>query len=1007
MEIDDSLYSRQRYVLGDTAMLHMAKSSVFLSGLGGLGVEIAKNIVLAGVKSLCVHDTHAATTWDLGTHFFLDPADVEAGVNRAVASVPRLAELNPYVEVRSCTEDLHSTVDLSFLRQHQCVILTGCSIRLQSRVDEFCRTQQPPIKFISADVYGVFCRAFCDFGPVFHVWDPTGEETKEIFIQNITQGNPGVVTCIDNKPHGLQEGDRVTFKEVYGMEALNGMNTSITVINSYTFGIGNTSQLPPYKHGGLAKQLKAQKTFTFEPLKSQLQSPSCLLVDLSKPEAPLQSHFALLALNEFNDQHGHLPSPSSLEDAETLYELAVSVGQRMRDPVEPDRRVITCLSVSSQGCFPPLVATLGGLVAQEALKALTGKFSPLFQWFYLDAIEVMEKLKIGNEDEFLPRRDRYDALRMCVGHETCKALQGLQAFMVGCGAIGCEMLKNMAVLGVGTEPSKGLVLLRIRPFRGCGFPPLETFLVTITDPDLIEKSNLNRQFLFRPRHIQQAKSSTAAEAARAINRDIQVDARLDRVGPATEEIYSDAFISKQQLVVTALDNVEARRYMDSRCVANQSPLLDSGTLGTKGHVEVVIPHLTESYNSQRDPPEEEIPFCTLKSFPAVIEHTIQWARDKFESSFAHKPATFSTFWEKQQHPHQVLQDLQVGRVQDSCIQAIKYLGRRPCTWDDCVVQARLKFEKYFNHKAKQLLHAFPLDTQLKDGSLFWQSPKRPPTPQTFDPSDELHFTFIMSAARQLAAVCDITFSDADLAQHNILSILERVTVPDFQPSDKHIITDETLKADQMKSGSSSQEEALAIGLLSQAIDQGMTKQELLRMTPLVFEKDCDANAHVDFVTAVSNLRARMYGIELASRLETKRIAGRIIPAIATTTATVSGLVALEMVKVVQGAALGAFKNCFLNLALPIMLFSEPAPAIRTPIRGDLSFTIWDKWTVQGNDDFTLQDLITTIKAQYGVKPTMVVQGVKMIYVPVMPGHSKRLKQTMNKLLKQQSDSMLI
>ena len=31
---------------------------------------------------------------------------------------------------------------------------------------------------------------------------------------------------------------------------------------------------------------------------------------------------------------------------------------------------------------------------------------------------------------------------------------------------------------------------------------------------------------------------------------------------------------------------------------------------------------------KRDPPEEEVPHCTLKSFPAVIEHTIQWARDK-------------------------------------------------------------------------------------------------------------------------------------------------------------------------------------------------------------------------------------------------------------------------------------------------------------------------------------------------------------------------------------------
>uniref|UniRef100_A0A8C4Q4I3 Ubiquitin-activating enzyme E1 C-terminal domain-containing protein n=1 Tax=Eptatretus burgeri TaxID=7764 RepID=A0A8C4Q4I3_EPTBU len=343
----------------------------------------------------------------------------------------------------------------------------------------------------------------------------------------------------------------------------------------------------------------------------------------------------------------------------------------------------------------------------------------------------------------------------------------------------------------------------------------------------------------------------------------------------------------------------------SRCVANQCPLLDSGTLGTKGHVEVVIPHLTESYNSQRDPPEEEIPFCTLKSFPAVIEHTIQWARDKFESSFAHKPATFSTFWEKQQDPHQVLRDLQAGRVHDSCVQAIKFLGRRPCTWDDCVVQARLKFEKYFNHKVR-VVHSF--------SSLFWQSPKRPPTPQTFEPSDEL-----------------------ENEETNVLFFFVPRYFLESRP------------------------------------------KELLRMTPLIFEKDCDANAHVDFVTAVSNLRARMYGIESASRLETKRIAGRIIPAIATTTATVSGLVALEMVKVVQGAALGAFKNCFLNLALPIMLFSEFVEGYMQ----NLNFLV----------DLTFQ-------VQYGVEPTMVVQGVKMIYVPVMPGHSKRLKQTMNKLLKQ-------
>ncbi len=71
----------------------------------------------------------------------------------------------------------------------------------------------------------------------------------------------------------------------------------------------------------------------------------------------------------------------------------------------------------------------------------------------------------------------------------------------------------------------------------------------------------------------------------------------------------------------------------SRCVTNRKPLMESGTLGAKGHVQVIVPDLTETYSNQQDPPEESVPYCTLKSFPATIEHTIQWARDKVSNSF--------------------------------------------------------------------------------------------------------------------------------------------------------------------------------------------------------------------------------------------------------------------------------------------------------------------------------------------------------------------------------------
>eukprot|EP00058_Branchiostoma_floridae_P020911 XP_002606401.1 hypothetical protein BRAFLDRAFT_118527 [Branchiostoma floridae] len=146
---------RQRYVLGDSAMVRMARSSVFLSGLGGLGVEVAKNIVLAGIKlhcicshsqSLTVHDTKTATVADLGTQFFLREGDIKEGKNRAEASVGRLAELNPYVTVKASTSPLGEDTDLAFLKEYQCVVLTEASLDLQLKVNSFCRTQDPPIK---------------------------------------------------------------------------------------------------------------------------------------------------------------------------------------------------------------------------------------------------------------------------------------------------------------------------------------------------------------------------------------------------------------------------------------------------------------------------------------------------------------------------------------------------------------------------------------------------------------------------------------------------------------------------------------------------------------------------------------------------------------------------------------------------------------------------------------------------------------------------------------------
>ncbi|XP_028832160.1 ubiquitin-like modifier-activating enzyme 6 isoform X2 [Denticeps clupeoides] len=1003
MEIDDSLYSRQRYVLGDSAMQQMAQSSVFISGLGGLGVEITKNIVLAGIKALTLHDSKVCEVGDLGTNFFIREEDVYAKRRRVEAVYPRVAELNPYVKVGVSTCPLDENADLSFLRGYQCVVLTEAHLSLQKRVNGFCHSQNPPVRFIGCELLGICARVFCDFGEKFEVSDPTGEESKELFIQNITQANPGVVTCMDARSHGLQTGQSVIFREINGMHTLNNTQHQVTVLSPHSFSIGSTSTLPPYAHGGTFRLVKTPQTYKFETMEKQLADPQILTPDFSKPDAPLQIHATMLALDSFQEQHSRLPNIGCTQDTEVLLGLTEEVNATLKNKVCVNQDLVQCLSRCARGCLPPLAAAVGGFASQEVLKALTGKFTPLQQWLYLDAIEVVQPLRSLPVEEFMPRCDRYDALRVCIGESLCQELHKLRIFMVGCGAIGCEMLKNFALLGVGLGKCSGEVCT--------------------TDPDLIEKSNLNRQFLFRPHHIQQPKSTTAALAALEINPSLQMDAHLNKVCPATEEIYNDAFFSRMHLVITALDNVEARRYVDSRCVSNQKALLDSGTMGTKGHTEIIVPNLTESYNSHRDPPEEEIPFCTLKSFPAVVEHTIQWARDKFESSFSHKPSMFSMFWQNYHSAEHVLQRMKLGENLDGSFQVVKLLSRRPLNWDQCVSLARLKFEKYFRRKALQLLHSFPLDTRLKDGTLFWQSPKRPPSPIEFDLSDPLHFSFILSAARLYAEVHNIPYTQKDLSFEAVSAALSAVKVPEYLPAEKRIETDETVKKpDQLKLTVSSEEERVAITQLEDMINthsvttgnlqthKPVYRQmmplthvspfvERLHMTPLIFEKDNDSNGHVDFVTAASALRACMYAIDPADRLTTKRIAGKIIPAIATTTAAVAGLVAVELIKVAAGCRFEAFKNCFFNLAIPVMVLTETAPVKRTRIRENISFSIWDRWTIHGHDDFTLSDFISAVREKYEVEPTMVVHGVKMLYVPVMPGHSKRLKFTMLKLVK--------
>lgn len=374
-------------------------------------------------------------------------------------------------------------------------------------------------------------------------------------------------------------------------------------------------------------------------------------------------------------------------------------------------------------------AAIGGIAAQEVMKACSGKFTPIYQYFCFDAVECLPENEPA-EENCQPIGSRYDSQIAVFGKDFQETLGALKYFVVGAGAIGCELLKNFAMMGVGYKNGS----------------------LYVTDMDRIEKSNLNRQFLFRPHDVQKPKSTCAAAAIQKMNPDINVVAYENRVGPDTEKTYDDDFFENLDGVANALDNIDARIYMDRRCVYYRKPLLESGTLGTMGNIQVVVPFLTESYSSSQDPPEKSIPICTLRNFPNAIEHTLQWARDMFEGIFKQNAENAAQYISD---PTFIDRTLSLPGVQPlETLESVKIalIDERPKSIVDCVKWARLHFQEQFSNQIVQLLFNFPPDQVTTTGQPFWSGPKRCPAPITFDVNEPLHLDYVWAAANLKAEV---------------------------------------------------------------------------------------------------------------------------------------------------------------------------------------------------------------------------------------------------------------
>ena len=199
---------------------------------------------------------------------------------------------------------------------------------------------------------------------------------------------------------------------------------------------------------------------------------------------------------------------------------------------------------------------------------------------------------------------RYEALIATFGEVHFEMVKTSCVLVVGAGGIGCEILKNLVLSG---------------------------FLnIEVIDLDTIDISNLNRQFLFRTEHVGHSKAVVAAAAAMRFNPDATVIAHY---GNIKDQQFGISYISKFNVVLNALDNIDARRHVNRLCLAAKVPLIDSGTTGYLGQVMPIFKDKTACYECTPKPTQKVYPICTIRSTPDKPVHCIVWAKECFKLIF--------------------------------------------------------------------------------------------------------------------------------------------------------------------------------------------------------------------------------------------------------------------------------------------------------------------------------------------------------------------------------------
>jgi len=624
---DENLYSRQLYVVGKNEMNLITKTKVLIHGMTGAGLEIAKCLILAGVKNIFLYDNKKIEEKDLSINYYAQKKNT--GEKRAQVVLNNLQELNPNAEII-----IIENYDFEYICKNIDIYVQCDDYEKSIEIGDLCNKNM--LKYILCLTRGYDGMIFCDFGKKFNVKNIDGEDEKTGIIIGVKNN---IITT--SEPNMLSYCDNVEL-EINGEKYIGKVKKIIDIYN-FLFEDNNKKEIDvEYTIKSVYREIKKEICFDFKTISESFEE-----YDENK---------ILLILDE-----------KCGKENKEMFEFNKSQLIQNLDYKKTEN-----MEKSINSVFFPTESFFGSITAQEVLKAITHKFTPINQFMFHKFYDVIDDNK----------RD-------------------INVFIVGAGALGCELIKNCALIGIKN--------------------------IDITDMDIIEKSNLSRQFLFKNSDIGKFKSECAKEAIINMRKDLNLNitAHKLKVDKTTKSIFNDEFFEKQNIVLSALDNTEARLFVDGLCLEHKKPLLDSGTLGMKCNTQTIIPNLTQTYGSSSDPIEKSIPVCTIKNFPYLINHTIQWGRDIFEGYFKNIAENFV---------NKKLSDEEEEILKNNIV----------CEEKDCIIFAKFLWDLLFKKEIVKLQEKFPEDMITEEGIPFWSGTKVFPKVREFN--NELDLDFIEATA---------------------------------------------------------------------------------------------------------------------------------------------------------------------------------------------------------------------------------------------------------------------